>query len=548
MSPFKTLRFALVPTALVLLASACAETSPDLGGGLGRGDDDVVSKEDTKKKDAPAKKKEPTETPAPAGNTPPPATPQQDQAPTLATISPDAITVGQSPNGVELTLTGTRFAAGSQVDLGGLKVPAQFVSPEQIKVQVPADKVKQVGALRVAVIAKVGLESNALSFTVANPTTVTINSLSPSNVVLGLQNQDVTLNLTGSGYTQQSMVRFNGAALQTTFVSATALRATIPAISFIATGKFAVTVSTGDNVVSLPSPFEVRNPSPAANAVTPSSLTAGDGATVVTISGSRFTKASEVIAGNAALATAFISSTQLRATIPSYLLTKTGTLGLVVSTGAPGGGTSTTLAVTVRAGQTTSTGAQCAYKCADYGFKAFTCYSNWYCIGTGANAGCLAQTSCTDTVTDTGNPNENTSNNASCQYKCTTYNYAPGECTDGFYCRYSDGCLVADSTCNGNGSAGGGGGGGGNQCTYACSTYGYVKGECSGGYYCQYADGCLVKDDTCKDVGGGASGGGGGSSCQYDCAAYGYKSGDCSGGYYCQYSDNCLVRDNTCDD
>ena len=127
MSPFKTLRFALVPAAILALASACAEPPANLNrlGNAEKGEDDVVS--DGKKKDVPSKKTEPSETPAPQQETPPPATPQE-QAPTLASITPEAITLGQSQNGVELTLTGTRFVVGSQVDLAGTKLPANVIS------------------------------------------------------------------------------------------------------------------------------------------------------------------------------------------------------------------------------------------------------------------------------------------------------------------------------------------------------------------------------------------------------------------------------------
>lgn len=452
MSPFNLLRVTLVPAAILTLASACATPPLDLGPpGGGTGKANAGSGDKGTKTGAPAKKTEPTDQPAPPGNTPPPATPQQDQAPTLASLLPDAVTVGQSPNGVELTLTGTRFAAGSQVDIAGTKLPATVVSAERITVQVPADKVKQVGALRIAVVAKPGLESNPLSFTVSNPTSVTIATLAPASVVLGEAAVDVPLSVTGTGYTEQSVIRFNGATLPTTFSSATALKATIPAVAFVAAGRFSVTVATGTDVISLPSPFEVRNPSPAATQVTPASLTAGDGATVVTIAGSKLTKASEVFVQNAPLATTFVSATQLRATIPSYLIAKAGTVSLVVTTGAPGGGSATALTLTVNAAQsttaTTTTAAQCAYKCADYGYEPFTCYSNWYCIGSGDNAGCLAQTPCTDTPIDVGNPNASGASSA-CTYACVDYNYAPGDCSGGYYCQYADGCLVADASCN----------------------------------------------------------------------------------------------------
>ena len=434
----RTLSCCLLVPAAVWLASACTPPQPDLGGldTSGRRDDP-----DAGKKEAPAKQPEPTQTPAPKGDTPPPSTPQPDQAPTLSSIAPDAVTIGTSPTGVELTLTGTRFSPGAQVDVAGTNVVANVIGPTQIKVQVPADKVKAVAALRIAVIAKPGLESNALSFTVANPTSITIATLTPANVVLAANAVDIPLTVAGTGFTAQSVIRFNGAALPTTFGSATALSATVPAIAIGSAGRFSITVATGSDVISLPSPFEVRNPAPTASVIAPTTLTAGDGASVVTVTGTGFTRASEVFAQNNALATTFVSATQLRATVPSFMIASAGNLSLVVTTGLPGGGSSTARVLTVKAAASTGTPAPaaCAYKCADYNYEPFTCFSNWYCIGSGESAGCLAQIPCVDTpATPAANK---------CQYKCTDYNYEPGDCVGSYYCQFSDGCLVTDNSC-----------------------------------------------------------------------------------------------------
>jgi hypothetical protein len=133
--------------------------------------------------------------------------------------------------------------------------------------------------------------------------------------------------------------------------------------------------------------------------------------------------------------------------------------------------------------------ANCAYKCVDYAFKPFTCHSNWYCIGAGKDAGCLAQTSCKDTNVDVDNTSETSDGSDVCEYRCADYGYPPRECSDGYYCR-TDGCLVEDNTCA---TAGGEGsrGGADASCEYACADYGYTAGICSGGYYCRN-DGCLV--------------------------------------------------------
>jgi hypothetical protein len=108
--------------------------------------------------------------------------------------------------------------------------------------------------------------------------------------------------------------------------------------------------SAADPTQSANATVTVVNPAPALYSISPDAATAGDPDTVLTVSGTDFSAQSVVYFGSAALATAFASTTQLTATIPSSLLVSTGTFSITVATPAPGGGTSTSLNLTVWSG------------------------------------------------------------------------------------------------------------------------------------------------------------------------------------------------------
>jgi len=336
--------------------------------------------------------------PPPTSDTPPTST--SDGAPTLSSVSPDAITLGTAgAAGVTITMTGTRFASGMTVDLAGDQLATTVAGPTSLTAVIPPNKLQASGMYRLALV-KGTAQSNPLTFTVANPTSVLVSSLTPASAMVGATTP-VTLAISGSGFVPTSTAKFNGLALTTTFKSATSLEATVPASAFLDAGKYSVVVSSGSDVVSLPTTFEVRNPAPATSSLAPASISAGAAATTVTITGTGFTKTSEVVAGVTALTTTYLSATQLRVTLPATMLTTARTLSLVVQTPAPGGGSSGGRTFTVTAETGTSSGSSgnapnpnCLYQCDDYGYAPDQCYEGWICIATGTYAGCLGQTQC----------------------------------------------------------------------------------------------------------------------------------------------------------
>lgn len=91
----------------------------------------------------------------------------------------------------------------------------------------------------------------------------------------------------------------------------------------------------------------IINPSPEISAISPATAIAGSSGLALTITGSGFARQSKVTLGDTELATNFVSPAKLTASIASSLIASPGVLDLVVTTPAPGGGTSSSRAHTV---------------------------------------------------------------------------------------------------------------------------------------------------------------------------------------------------------
>lgn len=120
----------------------------------------------------------------------------------------------------------------------------------------------------------------------ANNPAPTITSISPTGVLAGSPSQ--TLTVTGTGYISSTAATLNGAALQTTDISATSLQVAVPA-SALAAGQVANLVLSNPSPggTSGPSSFSIMSPTPAVAGLSPRSVPQGVPATI-TINGSGF--------------------------------------------------------------------------------------------------------------------------------------------------------------------------------------------------------------------------------------------------------------------
>jgi len=269
--------------------------------------------------------------------------------PTLASLNPSSATAGSA--GFTLTVNGSNFMATSVVQWNGAARTTTFVSSAQLTAAIPASDIAAAGTASVTVFnpAPGGGTSSTLTFTItaANNPVPVVTTLSPSSTTAG--GGAFTLTVNGSNFVATSVVRWNGSARTTTFVSGAQVTAAIPASDIAAVGTANVTVfnpapggGTSNTAV-----FNINNPAPAVTTLSPSSTAAGGGAFTLTVNGSNFMATSVVQWNGAARTTTFVSSAQVTAAIPASDIAATGMAQVTVFNPAPGGGTSNSLNFTI---------------------------------------------------------------------------------------------------------------------------------------------------------------------------------------------------------
>ena len=117
--------------------------------------------------------------------------------------------------------------------------PTSLVSDTQLTALIPASAIAVVGYPNVVVTNPGGLASVPLPFTVINPPPGG-GSVSPPSLPAG--SNALTLNVTGTGFTQGSVVLVNGSSRVTTFESSTLLQATLLASDLAQGGTLNLTV------------------------------------------------------------------------------------------------------------------------------------------------------------------------------------------------------------------------------------------------------------------------------------------------------------------
>jgi len=215
----------------------------------------------------------------------------------------------EGPFGTEVTINGSNLSGASQVKFNDVAADNFAIDSEsQIRASVPAG-VPQGGG-KISVTTPGGTATSADNFIVTPPLEPVITSFTPARGPVGIQ-----VTITGNHFTGATEAAFNGlAASSFTVVSNTEIRATVP--TGATTGKVRVTAPGG--IVSSADDFTVTIP-PIISSFTP---TTGPAGTEVTITGSKFTGATQV-AFNSVVASVFtiVSDTQIRATVPTSATT-----------------------------------------------------------------------------------------------------------------------------------------------------------------------------------------------------------------------------------
>ena len=155
-----------------------------------------------------------------------------------------------------------------------------------------------------------------------------LTMLSPNIVQAG--RFPFTLTVNGTGFVSGAVVQWNGAALTTTFVSATQLTASIPASLVRTAGTANVTVINSGAAPSNALAFTIMA-APALTTLSPPSVQAGRYPFTLIVNGTGFVSGAVVNWNGTALTTAFVSATQLTASVPASLVRTAGTASITVA-------------------------------------------------------------------------------------------------------------------------------------------------------------------------------------------------------------------------
>ncbi len=262
--------------------------------------------------------------------------------PTLTSLSPSTVVAGSG--GFTLTVNGSGFTQGATVAWAGSARTTTFVSSTQLTAAIPASDVASATTVSVDVAQSSVRSTNQLTFTVS-AVVPTITSLSPATAIAGSAGFNLTVN--GTGFTNAASVTFNGSAKTTTFVSATQLTAAITSSDLSTPGNVSVDVVQGGVHAASTLTFTITAAAPVITSLSPSSVVAGSPATTLTVNGTGFVASSVVDWSGSALATSYVSATQLTATIPAANLTSAATPSITVVNPGGSGGTSTGVTFTV---------------------------------------------------------------------------------------------------------------------------------------------------------------------------------------------------------
>jgi uncharacterized protein (TIGR03437 family) len=247
----------------------------------------------------------------------------------ISSFSPGGVMAGAQS--FTLVISGGIFPPGTLALWNGAPLATTVASLTQLTANVPASLVTSPGTVRVQVLHPNGATSEA-PFPINNGLTIT--SFSPKNAVAGAPGFSLTMN--GGGFVSGAAIEWNGVSLPTTFISSTQLVASVPANLIEAAGTAGIVATNPGGGLSNALPYSIVAPTavPGISSVTPSGAIAGSSSVVVTVSGNGFTSDSTVLFNGAALATSFLSPSQLTATVPADMIASAGAANISVRAGS----------------------------------------------------------------------------------------------------------------------------------------------------------------------------------------------------------------------
>ena len=272
--------------------------------------------------------------------------------PTITSLAPNTTVEGST--GFTLTVNGVGFVSGSSVQFDGQTKSTTFISNTQVRAQILANDVAVAGDVPVTVTNPTpgGGTSPAANFSITagtNPAPV-LTSISPNSALSGGPEFIITAN--GSNFAATSILRFNGQDKQTTVISSTQLAATITAADIASATTVLVTIFTpqpggGTSDSQNFTITQTQAGQPTLSSLSPNAVAYGGQAFTLTVNGVNFVNGATVRVNGNDRTTAFVSASQLTATVPATDIAGSTPLTLNVTVVNPGGSASTALPLAV---------------------------------------------------------------------------------------------------------------------------------------------------------------------------------------------------------
>lgn len=270
---------------------------------------------------------------------------------TITSLAPSSAVVGGAATSV--TVNGTGFVGASSATFNGTSVTTRFVDATTLSVDVPVTALATIGNFPIVVTnpAPGGGVSLPKTFVVGNPAPV-VTGFTPGGLDVGSDATPVLVR--GTGFVAASTAFVDGLPAATVFRDAQNLDVTLPASALARVRGLPVRVvnPAPGGGSSAAATFDVRSTRPVLTDVSPDTLEATGDPAKVTLRGSGFVRESTVLLDDSTATFEFVSDTQLRVDVPSFVTQGPGSVSVRVAN--PGGLVSDTSTLTIRAAGGTS--------------------------------------------------------------------------------------------------------------------------------------------------------------------------------------------------
>ncbi len=229
-------------------------------------------------------------------------------APVISSLNPTSVATGSGA--VNVIINGSGFVNTDAGYFNGSLRAISFVSATQVVISLTAADVSVAGQYPITVRHTTGTASTSapaifnVSDSSAGPI---ISTISPTSAPVN--GAPFTLTINGTGFTEESIVQFDGSPRTTTFVSITMLTTPVFASDLSSARQIQVTVLNPGSPVSPAVPLTIAVIPPVITSISPATVTAGDFGFTLTVNGTGFSSSSVINVGGTAHLTQFDAGT-----------------------------------------------------------------------------------------------------------------------------------------------------------------------------------------------------------------------------------------------